>query len=350
MAENGVRTVDFDPLAAVDELLGNRDGSVGRVPVGSLATQLAGGGVVASVATTNALGDRIETLEDGQTSGLYSAESWTQLLSYTPDTNGVGGFVHDDDTGQHNQASLSGYVGALVDNAGRYRWNLSLGLWVRIGSNRLSGLDDEEAARIAADDALSARIAALETIEIDSLTIAGGTIYELGQSVAMTLNWSLSGAGAVTDQKINGADVANGARSWTSAAITNDTTFTLTVTDASARNVSRSVSVDFRNRVYWGASDALVTNSAGVLALEGGGSAVAASRARSFTVTTDGEQYVYYAIPTTFGQPSDVIAYGFPTDATITTISLTSAAGHTESYYLIRLDQKQNGTVPVEVN
>ncbi|WP_319517228.1 hypothetical protein [uncultured Martelella sp.] len=208
----------------------------------------------------------------------------------------------------------------------------------------------DKLASKAALDALAGRVSALETIEIATLSVDGGSIYEKGLSVTPTLNWTIDGAGTVTEQVINGNIVAPEARTWTAAAaITANTTYTLTVTDASDRDVSDSVSISFRPRIYWGMSDALVMDSAGVLALESGSSALSASRGRTMTMAPDGEQYFYYAYPTSFGQPSSVTAYGFPTDPVVTTISMTTAAGNTEDYYLVRLPEllTQSGTVVV---
>ena len=240
-------------------------------------------------------------------------------------------------------------IGALGELSGPFAGTAR----TNIGAASQAALDAAEAAIATKADAAAtnARLAALEVVSIDSLTVAGGAVYELGESVTPTLDWTLGGPGSVTAQEISGAAVAPGTLSWTApAAITADTTYTLTVTDASDRDVSRSVTVDFRNRVFWGASDSLVTDSAGVLALDGGGSALAPARARSFAVTTEGAQYVYYAYPAAWGAPGEVIAYGFPTSVTVTTISLTTAAGHTEEYQLLRLDQAQTGTVPMEGN
>ncbi|WP_421579136.1 SGNH/GDSL hydrolase family protein [Shinella sp. M31] len=47
MADAGVRTTNFDPIQLADELLANRDGSTGAIPVASLAIQMAGTGAIA---------------------------------------------------------------------------------------------------------------------------------------------------------------------------------------------------------------------------------------------------------------------------------------------------------------
>lgn len=325
MPDNGVRTIDLAPLATADDLLAHQDGTLGVLPVPALSTRLAASGAVA---------DRLADLDRATSYVSILRPTWAALAELAPAGIGQQAEVIASDTGSHTDPQTS----ETVANAGRYSaFGTGAGQWTWVEASGFTALD--------------ARLAALETVSIDSLTVEGGAVYELGESVTPTLDWTLGGPGSVTAQEVSGAAVAPGTLSWTApAAITADTPYTLTVTDASDRDVSRSVTVDFRNRVFWGASDSLVTDSAGVLALDGGGSALATARARSFAVTTEGAQYVYYAYPAAWGAPGEVSAYGFPTSVTVTTISLTTAAGHTEEYQLLRLDQAQTGTVPMEVS
>ena len=133
MADNGVESINTDELAAVDDLLGHRDGAVGRVRISVLGTQLVGSGPVA---------DAIAEATAQVTSDVIWAATWTDLQTYTPATDGVGAEVMDADTGTHSAASATGYDGATVDNAGRYAWNLGWGRWVRISDTGLSAKSD----------------------------------------------------------------------------------------------------------------------------------------------------------------------------------------------------------------
>ena len=133
MADNGVESINTDELAAVDDLLGHRDGAVGRVLISVLGTQLVGSGPVA---------DAIAEATAQVTSDVIWAATWTDLQTYTPATDGVGAEVMDADTGTHSAASATGYDGATVDNAGRYAWNLGWGRWVRISDTGLSAKSD----------------------------------------------------------------------------------------------------------------------------------------------------------------------------------------------------------------
>ncbi|QEW21233.1 hypothetical protein LA6_003441 [Marinibacterium anthonyi] len=129
MADNGVQTAQVGQVSTVDDLLGNKDGSTGRIPVNNLATQLVGSGPVSA---------RLNEIEGQITSSQIAASTWTSLITFTPVEDGTGGEVLDSDGGTHSQASATGYDGATVANAGRYRWKLSWGRWVRIGDTGLA--------------------------------------------------------------------------------------------------------------------------------------------------------------------------------------------------------------------
>ena len=64
MAENGVKISDNPTLASADYLLALNEGTSGLFTISDLGTLLAGGGVLATAATTNALSARITAVED----------------------------------------------------------------------------------------------------------------------------------------------------------------------------------------------------------------------------------------------------------------------------------------------
>ena len=108
------------------------------------------------------------------------------------------------------------------------------------------------------------------------------------------------------------------------------------MTDARDKKVTATTGVSFAYRAYWGTSTAATLDTAGVLGLAS--SALTTSRARSITVTAGAGQYIYYAIPASFGTPKFVVG-GFEGGfSKVATIDHTNASGATASYDIWRSD------------
>ena len=178
----GVRTTNLDPASLADDVIVNRDGNTQRLPVASLATQLAGTGAVADAlsaqgarvtelesgggtqddrlealettsaahgsrvtlleTTTAGHGTRLNTLEDATAFATVLTATWTDLAAVTGAGAGQAGEVLDSDTGTHTDPVASG----TVPNAGRYSWSVSPAGWERIGDTGLSGRAPMESA------------------------------------------------------------------------------------------------------------------------------------------------------------------------------------------------------------
>lgn len=162
---SGLRTADVPEETLVDEIVGNKDGSSGRISFQNFSQQLLGAGPVA---------EKFDLLEDQVLSGLSPASSWADLLTLVPVTDDVGSSVPDTDAGTHLQATATGYDGASVPNAGVYRWVSAWSRWLRVSDTALSGKADAAATTAAlatkADDA--ATTAALATKADDAATTA----------------------------------------------------------------------------------------------------------------------------------------------------------------------------------
>jgi hypothetical protein len=119
-----------------------------------------------------------------------------------------------------------------------------------------------------------------------------------------------------------------------------DTTYALTASDRQNTSSSQTT-IAFRNKRYWGMSGSDSLNNAGVLGLS---SEFATDCNKSVTYGATGGKYLYYAFPVSFGTPSDVIVGGLSfSDLTVSTLSLTNASWHIESYNVIRLNNRQTG-------
>lgn len=185
---------------------------------------------------------------------------------------------------------------------------------------------------------IRARLDALEykDIKINSFT-AAPTVSEIGSLQTVTLSWSLNKQ--ATSQNINGAPVAGSSKQYTN--ITSNQTYTLNVSDDQT-NASKSVSVSFANRVYYGAAADLTT----VTELT---STLSNNPARTITVDAGAGQYIIYAIPARLG---DVAFYvsgfegGFEDPAEQI---LTNNSGYQETYKVYRSTNAGLGETTVEI-
>ena len=109
---------------------------------------------------------------------------------------------------------------------------------------------------------------------------------------------------------------------------------------------TRTASISFLHRRYWGVSGSATLNSAGVVGLAG--TDLSSGRAKSATVTA-ADQYVYVAYPAEWGDPSSYKLFGFGEAPVKTTVSVTKSNGATVSYIVLRSPLKLTGPVSVEV-
>lgn len=135
--------------------------------------------------------------------------------------------------------------------------------------------------------------------------------------------------------------------------ITAGKTWTLTgkevqVPGKTQATVTRSVSVQFLNGVYYGATSLPGTlDSSFILSLSRN---LSASRIASFTVNAAAGQYIWYALPVSIGKCAFKVG-GFDGGFTLVdTIAFTNASGHTENYYVYRSDNAGLGSTTVSVS
>lgn len=129
MADAGLKSNTLAAGASLDNVMGHSDGSLVLLELALLGAQLLGTGPVA---------DKIEELRSQITSGGLSAATWSDLMVLTGATDGAGAEVLDSDSGNHLDATVTGYDGATVSNAGRYSWSAIWSRWVWIGPTGLS--------------------------------------------------------------------------------------------------------------------------------------------------------------------------------------------------------------------
>lgn len=170
---------------------------------------------------------------------------------------------------------------------------------------------------------------------------ANPSVVEKGTSVnSLVLNWTINKA--ITEQSINQGigtlDKALRTHTITSP-VTNNVTYTLTINDGK-NSVNRNASISFRSKLYWGLSTLDTLTNAEVLTLN---SELATSRVKtvSFNPTN---QYIYIAMPTSFGTPSFKVN-GLANDAwEVTPLSHTNSQNFSENYTIYRSQYVQNGS------
>lgn len=182
------------------------------------------------------------------------------------------------------------------------------------------------------------RLDALEykDIKINSFT-ATPAVSEIGTMQTIALSWSLNKT--ATSQNINGAPVEGSSKQFTG--VTSNQTYTLNVTDGQT-SASKSVSVSFANRIYYGAAADLTT----VTELT---STLSNNPARTITVDAGAGKYIIYAIPERLG---DVVFYvggfegGFEDPETQI---LTNQSGYAETYKVYRSTRASLGETIIEI-
>ena len=229
-------------------------------------------------------------------------------------------------------------TGIAVDNA--LDAGLAASAEVANARGEFSSLSLAMAAKASEAEAeeIRARLDALEyeKIEITSFT-ASPAMCEMGSSQTILLAWSLDGS--ATSQSINGASVTGNSKQFTG--VSSSKTYTLSVSDGKS-SASRSASVVFANRVYFGAASDLTA----VTQLN---SALSNSAARTITVNADAGEYIVYAIPTRLGDVSFFVGGfegGFEDPAERV---LTNASGYQERYKIYRSTNAGLGETVVEV-
>ena len=218
---------------------------------------------------------------------------------------------------------------------------------------------DSEAVGIAIQnlrDEIAYTPISISSFSISSVTFAGG-----GTSSSGTIEKGKEVTGFVASYNINktpavltfaGASLTP-AKSGTiskSGNYTSTTSFALTATDSGAPNISpttstKSVSLSFYDRIYWGSDEIPGSvNSAFLLGLSN--STLSNSKGRTLNnVNVANGEYLWYALPASMG--TCTFTYnGFTGGFTeVTTFNHTNASGHTASYRVYRSDNPSLGMI-----
>lgn len=204
----------------------------------------------------------------------------------------------------------------------------------------LTNLDKEE---------IDSRLADLEyvPIKITSFNNNVGTV-EIGRIISsVTFNWVLNKeAKTIT---LGGESMMSDVKQVTleNLSLSTNKTWTLKVTDERDLAVTSNTSITFLNGAYHGvAADVETIDSAFILGLT---KTLTGSRARTINITAGSDQYIYYCVPTRFGNCNFNVG-GFDGGfEKVSTLDFTNASGYTESYDVYKSTNSGLGSTAVKI-
>ncbi len=191
-----------------------------------------------------------------------------------------------------------------------------------------------------------------EAILITSFTNQHGT-QEKGVTLAnVGLDWSRNKTSiiqSITGSGIGTVDPGNTATTYTILGINLSVNGSWTLNSGDGtNNAVATTTINFYNKIHWGARVTGTINDAFILGL--GGNRLQSTFATTFTVTAGASDYIYFALPTAYGNPAFIVG-GFAGGFTkvSSAITHTNASGHIENYDIWRSNTLNLGETTVTV-
>lgn len=199
---------------------------------------------------------------------------------------------------------------------------------------------------------LKEEIANIRYTPIEILSFSNNVnIAELGSTVnEISLTWKLNKiprSATLNNVSVSGELKADQSVTIIDAALTTDSIFTLAVTDEKNKTVQKKSSIAFYNGVYYGC--AIIPTKLDSVFVRGLNKSLQKDQVKTFTVNSGVNQYVWYALPTRYGEAVFNVG-GFDGDFTkISEISFENSSGYTEEYAVYRSDYSNLGKKTVKV-
>lgn len=196
------------------------------------------------------------------------------------------------------------------------------------------------------------QIADIQYIPIEILSFSNNVnIAELGSTVnEVTLTWKLNKIPkSATLNNISISEVLKADQSVTirDAALITNSTFTLAVTDEKNKTVQKKSSIAFYNGIYYGC--AIIPTKLDSVFVRGLNKSLQKDQVKTFTVNSGVNQYVWYALPTRYGEPVFNVG-GFDGGFTkVSTFNFINLSGYTEEYTVYRSDNSNIGKKTIKV-
>ena len=199
---------------------------------------------------------------------------------------------------------------------------------------------------------LKEEIANIRYTPIEILSFSNNVnIAELGSTVnEISLTWKLNKiprSATLNNVSVSGELKADQSVTIIDAALTTDSIFTLAVTDEKNKTVQKKSSITFYNGVYYGC--AIIPTKLDSVFVRGLNKSLQKDQVKTFTVNSGVNQYVWYALPTRYGEAVFNVG-GFDGGFTkISEISFENSSGYTEEYAVYRSDYSNLGKKTVKV-
>lgn len=196
-------------------------------------------------------------------------------------------------------------------------------------------------------------------------SLSGGNTREFGSSNAVTLSWSATkGKNSITSITVDGTPIVvtgnnqSGTQPTTATQNVN-TTFSMTVSDGTANAgnpASSTTTVSWLRAVYWGKTPTFALPSMSIVGSQpawadgasvGSGKNLSSSRSGSYNGINGAGQYLVFAWPSTYGNPSFTIN-GLPNTAFTkigSGVSHTNMYGYTVNYDVWISNTQQNSPI-----
>lgn len=190
---------------------------------------------------------------------------------------------------------------------------------------------------------------------IDSFTNNINTV-EIGSSVPnATFNWILNKTPQTLTLMAGSQTSSLSAAQSGSSVITFatplkvSTTFTLKAMDARSSSTTRTSAINFLNGKYYGVSNIASAANIDNDFVKGLTKSLVSTRVGSWTVTANAGQYIYFAVPHSFGTPVFYVG-GFEGGFSLfKTFDFTNSSGYTTSYDVYKSTNAGLGSTTVEV-
>lgn len=172
------------------------------------------------------------------------------------------------------------------------------------------------------------------------------TTLEIGTTInSVVFNWSYNKD--IVSQKFNNQALEASLRSYTyNLPFNSNKSFKLEAND-SKNDFNKSISFNFLNGRYWGVSSSNIYDSDFIKTLS---KELSSSKGKTFTVDCGEGQFIFYCVPTRFGNCGFKVG-GFEGGFNkVNTIEFTNASGYVESYDIYKSTNSNLGNTTVVVS
>ena len=273
----------------------------------------------------------------------------SQLPSYVDDVEEYSDFAHFPVVGE------TGKIYVALDTNKTYRWSGST--YIEI-SNATDVLDDTagdgNVSKTWTADKLSGLLSRIEDLEyvpisINSLSVSP-SLAEIGStqtSATLTYGMNRNAVQMKLDNNVISNTSASGTISLTGLSLTSNKTWTLKAKDERDREASKNVTLTFTNKVKYGAAVSSTINDAFLNSLPT--RTLSTGKIKNINVTTGENQYIWYALPSSYGTCTFTVGGFTGGFSLISTFNHTNESGTTVEYRVYRSDNPNLGAQAVTI-